>query len=149
MRDTAEAITLTIASKVAVPHGSRSQHGEDNPEGIASVARATWPRMPRSGGCTHVEYGVDHDVVAEFAEHAKESTPDQLTYCEEAFAMVARAVSRKEVRETPEAEAACRKEWERPQRIGCWDPESVAEWKSAKRQADKSGVAILTHRLIT
>ena len=55
----------------------------------------------------------DVDIVEAFAAFAATCTPDQLQESEDALALVARAVGRKEARETPEAEVACAKEWER------------------------------------
>jgi len=49
--------------------------------------------------------------------------------------MVARTVSRREVQNVPDANAACQKEWDRLKDIGCWDVSGVQEWSKVKREA--------------
>ena len=82
------------------------------------------------------------DIIEAFAAHAATCTPDQLQDSEEALALVARSVSRREVRETPQADEACRKEWDRLEKIGCWDPASVGEWQKLRREANAAGEII-------
>ena len=65
------------------------------------------------------------DIIEAFAAHAATCTPDQLQDSEEALALAARTVGRREVRETSAADEACRKEWDRLEAIGCWNPDSV------------------------
>ena len=90
----------------------REDNGEetDSQPAMANVGNISYPRMPRVG-----EYaGVDEDeaskeetcVVSECVTYASRTTPDELAECEQAFAMVARSVSRKEVRGIPEANEA-------------------------------------------
>ena len=59
-----------------------------------------------------------------------------------AFLFVARTVSRKEVAETPEANKACQKEWDRLEEIKCWNIKGVREWRPVKREADKLGIKV-------
>ena len=77
----------------------------------------------------------NQDIVEAYANLASKSTPKELAECEESFALVARSVSKKEVRENPEADKACKAEWERLEQTGCWDVDTVAEWKDVRAKA--------------
>ena len=52
---------------------------------------------------------------------------------------VARPVGKKEIKDTPAAQAALAKEWERLRKAGCWDEASVCEWDAVAAQARREG----------
>ena len=64
-------------------------------------------------------------------------------------AAVARTVGRKEVQTTPEAQAACKKEWQRLRDKRAWleNKESVREWSTIAAQARRAGNTIHLGRI--
>ena len=62
---------------------------------------------------------------------------------------VARTVGRKEAQSTPEAEAACKKEWQRLRDKRAWleNEESVREWSTIAAEARRAGNTIHLGRL--
>ena len=121
-------------------------------EDSAYAARATVPTMPLQPK-DHVSItNGDHceqDIVEAFVGLAARSTPDELAESEEAFALVARSVTKKEVRENIDADAACKTEWERLGTIGCWDLTSVDEWKKVRATAPSTIHIGALHELCT
>ena len=121
-------------------------------EGSAYAARATVPIMPLKPK-DHVSItNGDHceqDIVEAFVCLAARSTPDELAECEEACALVARSVTKKEVRENTDADAACKAEWERLGKIGCWDLTSVDEWRKVRATAPSTIHIGALHELCT
>ena len=53
--------------------------------------------------------------------------------------MVARTVGKREIRSTPKAQAALRKEWDSLRRIKAWDESKVREWRSVQQEARDRG----------
>ena len=53
--------------------------------------------------------------------------------------MVARSVSKDEVKRTPAAQAALQKEWDRLRAAGCWDESRVREWNDVASEARREG----------
>ena len=62
-------------------------------------------------------------------------------------AAVARPVNKAEVRRTPAAQKALRKEWDRLRKIGCWDESSVREWSDVAAEARRKGTQAHMGRL--
>ena len=53
-------------------------------------------------------------------------------------ALVARPVKRDEIKRTPAAQEALRKEWAKLRKAGCWDEKNVREWDDVMREARSS-----------
>jgi hypothetical protein len=67
--------------------------------------------------------------------HRDKITNDRLVFS----AMVARAVSRKEVRMNPKAQAAVQKEWDRLRLRKVWEEKQVREWSDVAAEARRNG----------
>ena len=57
----------------------------------------------------------------------------------QADVLVARPVTKKEIKETPAAQKAMRKEWDRLRSIDCWAPKTVREYSEVKWEARRWG----------
>jgi len=125
----------------------RSDQNEDEDLAVGSVsmrpghpssgtisAPKLHPKLPRRDEVSD-EDGAD--AVLQDLIHSDSSRTKQRF--DTGFMYVARSVSRREVREVPEAEAACRKEWDRLHDVGCWDLSSFWEWRDVRVEVDASG----------
>ena len=56
--------------------------------------------------------------------------------------MIARPVSKDEVKRTPAAQAALQKEWDRLRAAGCWDEAKVREWSEVAANARSKNTAV-------
>jgi dUTP pyrophosphatase len=57
-------------------------------------------------------------------------------------AFVARTVGKSEIASTPEANAACKKEWDKLIAKTCWDTEAVKPWRAVCKKANEDGVEV-------
>jgi hypothetical protein len=62
-------------------------------------------------------------------------------------ALVARPVSKAEVKTNPKAQEALQKEWDRLRMAGCWDESKVVEWGSVSKAARESGTKLHVGRI--
>ena len=92
--------------------------GSSSSIGLPAVASAneTAPPMPTMP-CTH--------------EHRPHEAEHELPFS----ALVARPVSKAEIRSSSEAQAALKKEWDRLRAAGCWDESKVREWSTVAKEA--------------
>ena len=61
--------------------------------------------------------------------------------------MLARPVSRSEVRSNPKARAALQKEWDRLREIPAWDESKVREWADVSAEARRTGKTVHVGRV--
>ena len=67
------------------------------------------------------------------------SPPAASSFPPPSAALVARPVHKPEVRQTPAAQAALQKEWQRLREIKCWDEARVEEWSAVRDRTKASG----------
>ena len=76
------------------------------------------------------------DSVSSVRAHRDKNAPRLLPF----NALVARSVGKAEIRRSPEAQAALKKEWDKLVDQKVWDASSVCEWRDAAARARKDGI---------
>ena len=76
------------------------------------------------------------DSLSSISVHRDKNAPRFLPF----NALVARSVGKAEIRRTPEAQAALKKEWDKLVDQKVWDASSVCEWRDAAAKARKDGI---------